>query len=122
MALLHTITHTSRIHDILFCHIPDLDKKDNTEKRCEVLLVGAEDKKVSVYHIDHDTGSSDAVEEPSLVAEMIGHTNRFVLVILFRALLAEDDAIYRIKAIRTLEIALPASSTRLSTIIPCTVS
>jgi len=114
MALLHTITHTSRIHDILFCQIP--------EKRCEVLLVGAEDKKVSVYHIDHDTGSSDVAEEPSVVAEMIGHTNRFVLIIFFRALLVEDDAIYRVKAIRTLEIALPASSTHLSTTIACTVS
>lgn len=81
MTLLHTITHSSRIHDILFCYIPDLDKSVNSEKKCEVLLVGAEDKKLSVYRIDHDTGSSDVAEEPSVVAEMIGHTNRFVLVI-----------------------------------------
>jgi protein MAK11 len=71
MTLLHTISHSSRIHDILFCHI-DLDTKG---KRGEMLFVGAEDHKVSVYHIGSDT------EVPKVVAEMVGHTNRFVVTI-----------------------------------------
>jgi protein MAK11 len=76
MTLLHTITHSSRIHDILFCCPPESHKKDNTTG--ELLLVGAEDHKVSVYRISPDTGSS-AAEGPSVIAEMVGHTNRFVL-------------------------------------------
>ncbi|KAF9473417.1 WD40 repeat-like protein [Pholiota conissans] len=89
MDLLCTITHGSRIHDIKFC--------GRVGGEGEVLLVGAEDHKVSVYDIPKD-GSA-----PKIMAEMIGHTNR-------------------VKAIQTLEIALPESSGRKSTTIACTVS
>ncbi len=64
--LLHTITHPSRIHDVKFC------KRAIGEG--EVLLVAAEDKKVSVYDLP-----SDRTQVPTVVAEMIGHTNRYAL-------------------------------------------
>jgi protein MAK11 len=78
MTLLHTITHPSRIHDILFCHTPDLDRRD--DRKGELLLVGAEDRKLSVYHIGPGTGSGAEEQQPRIIAEMIGHTSRFVVV------------------------------------------
>lgn len=65
MSLLHTITHPSRLHSVRFCKRVVGDG--------EVLLVAAEDKKVSVYDIPFDVMST-----PTIVAEMVGHTNRFV--------------------------------------------
>ena len=41
------------------------------ETKDEVLLVGAEDKKLSVYVVPYETS-----ETPFVIAEMIGHTNR----------------------------------------------
>ncbi|OBZ74165.1 p21-activated protein kinase-interacting protein 1-like protein, partial [Grifola frondosa] len=90
MDLLHTITHPSRLHDIKFC------KRIVGEG--EVLLAAAEDKKLSIYDV-----SSDADKPPTVVAEMIGHTNR-------------------VKAVDTLTIALPPSASRSSTTIVCTIS
>ncbi len=66
MDSLYSITHPSRIHDIKFCSTID--------KQSEVLLVGAEDGKVSVY------GISKSSKPPFVIAEMVGHTNRFVHV------------------------------------------
>lgn len=63
MILLHTITHGSRIHDVEFC------KHVNGEG--EVLLVAAEDKKVTVYGI-----SPDPETAPRAIAEIIGHDSR----------------------------------------------
>ncbi|THG98769.1 hypothetical protein EW026_g3486 [Hermanssonia centrifuga] len=90
--LLHTITHPSRIHDVKFC------KRAIGEG--EVLLVAAEDKKVSVYDLP-----SDRTQVPTVVAEMIGHTNR-------------------VKAVDMLHIALPSisDSPRTSTTIVSTIS
>jgi protein MAK11 len=94
MALLHTITHPSRLHDVKFC------KRANGQG--ELLLAGAEDKKLSVYQIPDDPESTDP---PPIIAEMVGHTNR-------------------VKAVETLLIALPKSSKskRASTTIVCTIS
>ncbi|KZS94471.1 WD40 repeat-like protein [Sistotremastrum niveocremeum HHB9708] len=78
MALLHTITHPSRLHDLRF-HILSQDR--------EVLLVAAEDKKVTAYALPSDTK-----QPPTIVAEFIGHTNR-------------------VKSIDTLEVALPMKKT-----------
>lgn len=39
-----------------------------------MLLVGAEDKKLSVYLVPSETS-----ETPCVIAEMIGHTNRYAL-------------------------------------------
>jgi protein MAK11 len=75
MKLIHTITHPSRIHDILFA------KRVMGEG--ELLLVAAEDKKVTIYDI-----SSDPDCPPSIISEMMGHENR-------------------VKAVDTLSIALP---------------
>ena len=66
MALLHTFPHGSRIHDFRFC-----TRRDGRE----LLLVAAEDKRVSVYLLDQD-------ELPSLspwpiVATLVGHQNRY---------------------------------------------
>jgi protein MAK11 len=62
MDLLYTITHRSRIHDLKFC------SRVGTEG--EILLVGAEDHKVSIYDIPKESGT------PTVIAEMTGHTNR----------------------------------------------
>ncbi|KAH7910234.1 WD40-repeat-containing domain protein [Hygrophoropsis aurantiaca] len=96
MVLRHTITHPSRIHNIRFCN--------RAHAAGEIMLVAAEDKKVSIYDIpeDHDT-------LPTIIAELVGHTNR-------------------VKAVEMLQIALPPSknqtseSIKSSTTIACTVS
>lgn len=64
MKLLQTITHRSRLHDIRFCKRVVGDG--------EVLFAAAEDKKLSVYEV-----SSDPEIIPKLVAELIGHENRY---------------------------------------------
>ncbi|KAH9926918.1 WD40-repeat-containing domain protein [Fomitopsis serialis] len=89
MQLRHIINHPSRLHDVKFC------KRVNGEG--EVLLVAAEDKKVSIYDLP-----SDPEKAPSIIAEMVGHSNR-------------------VKAIEILAIALP-SSNRPSTTIVSTIS
>lgn len=61
--MLYTVTHPSRIQDVKFVQHP--------ETKDEVLLVGAEDKKLSVYAVPLATS-----ETPFVIAEMIGHTNR----------------------------------------------
>ncbi|TFK39731.1 WD40-repeat-containing domain protein [Crucibulum laeve] len=90
MALLHTIKHSSRCHDVKFV------KRVNGDG--DVMLVGAEGKKLTVYEV-----SADQDKEPKIIAEMVGHENR-------------------VKAVQTLDIALPAASGRTSTTIVCTVS
>ncbi|THV02558.1 WD40 repeat-like protein [Dendrothele bispora CBS 962.96] len=98
MSLLHTINHPSRIQDITFC--APVGSKE------EILLVGAEDKKVSVYTVPSSVDQEpDPLNPPKVIAEMIGHSSR-------------------IKAIQTLTIALPPSPTsnRSSTTIMSSVS
>ncbi|KAF7345369.1 Glycosyltransferase family 39 protein [Mycena venus] len=90
MNLIHTITHPARLQDVKFC------KRVNGEG--DVLLAGAEDKKLSIYDV-----SNDPEKPPRIIAEMTGHANR-------------------VKAVDTLSIALPAASGRASTTIVCTVS
>ena len=65
MDLLHTITHPSRVHDIKFCK--------RVVGSGELLLVGAEDRKLTVYDIP-----ADHTKPPTVIAEMVGHTNRYV--------------------------------------------
>jgi len=60
---LHTINHPSRLHDVRFCK--------RVVGEGEVLLVAAEDKKLSVY--DMSNGSEGT---PTMIAVMIGHSNR----------------------------------------------
>ncbi|KAJ7065374.1 WD40-repeat-containing domain protein [Mycena amicta] len=91
MDLIHTIQHPSRLQDVIFC------KRVNGEG--ELLLVGAEDKKLSVY----DMSSTDPEKPPRIIAAMTGHDNR-------------------VKAVQTLSISLPGESSRASTTIVCTVS
>lgn len=64
MILLHSINHPSRLHDVKFCKSSD-DSQD-------FLLVAAEDKKLSIYR---NVTIQDAT--PVVIAEMIGHTNRY---------------------------------------------
>lgn len=93
MVLHHTITHPSRIHTIRF------SKRVNGSG--ELLLVGAEDKKLSIYDIP-----DDPEKMPTVIAEMTGHSNR-------------------VKAVEILPLALPRSTKAnapLSTIILCTAS
>lgn len=61
--LLHSIKHPSRIHDIKFCR--------RVAGEGEILLVAAEDKKVTIYDVP-----VDAENPPIIIAEMVGHSNR----------------------------------------------
>ncbi|KAF8892163.1 WD40-repeat-containing domain protein [Infundibulicybe gibba] len=91
MVLIHTINHPSRLHDVRFCKRPQADG--------EVLLAGAEDKKLTIYDV-----SNDPEKIPIIIAYMIGHSNR-------------------VKAVQTLEIALPNFfPNHKTTTIVCTVS
>ncbi|KAF8166581.1 WD40-repeat-containing domain protein [Mycena galopus ATCC 62051] len=95
MNLLHTITHPSRLQDVKF-----VARVNGTG---DVLLAGAEDKKLSIYEL-----STDPEKPPRIIAEMVGHENR-------------------VKSISTLPIALPPSPSsgpndRTSTTIVCTAS
>ncbi|KAJ7663795.1 WD40-repeat-containing domain protein [Mycena polygramma] len=90
MNLIHTINHPSRLQDVKFV------KRVNGDG--DVLLAGAEDKKLSIYNV-----STDPENRPRIIAAMIGHENR-------------------VKAVQTLAIALPAASGRESTTVVCTVS
>ncbi|KAI0642016.1 WD40 repeat-like protein [Trametes meyenii] len=90
MELLHSITHPSRLNDIRFCK--------RTDGEGELLLAGGEDKKLSVYDVP-----KDHTKVPSIIANMIGHTNR-------------------VKAVDTIQIALPEGANRPSTTLVCTIS
>ncbi|PPQ65173.1 hypothetical protein CVT24_011036 [Panaeolus cyanescens] len=111
MDVLHSISHTSRIHDVKFV-LPVGVESTDSPSTSELLLVGAEDKKTTVYEIH--TSADERTKKPRVVAELVGHTNR-------------------IKAIETIQIALPPSpspTTSSSTTTPsptkttiaCTVS
>lgn len=64
MELLNTISHPSRIHDVRFCRKVD-------DKSSELLLVGAEDKKVTIYDLERGDDTSLPV-----IGELVGHENR----------------------------------------------
>ena len=63
MSLLHTITHRSRVQDVRFV--------SRLKGDGELLLVAAEDKKVTIY----DMSGAESTSIP-IVAELVGHTNR----------------------------------------------
>ncbi|KAI0358180.1 WD40 repeat-like protein [Trametes cingulata] len=90
MELLHSITHPARLQDIKFCKRADGDG--------ELLFAGGEDKKLSVYDVP-----KDRTKIPTIIAEMVGHTNR-------------------VKAVDSIRIALPEGSSRPSTTLVCTIS
>ena len=108
MELLHSITHPSRLHDIKFCK--------RVEGEGELLLAGAEDKKLSVYDVPEDR-----TKPPTVVAEMVGHTNRSVFTLPFCAPLA-DGTTTSVKAVDTIHVALPEGASRPSTTLVCTIS
>jgi len=75
MSLLQSVTHPARVHEILFCK----GLKDQ-----EVLLVAAEDKKVTLYALptiaiadeeDEEAEKSDATTLP-IIGYLSGHLNR----------------------------------------------
>ncbi|KAG6918378.1 hypothetical protein DXG01_015030 [Tephrocybe rancida] len=118
MDLIHTIKHASRLHDVRFCK--------RVEGEGELLLAAAEDKLLSVYDI-----SPDPAQTPKIITVMTGHGNRHVLQFPPNgvASLILVCLRCRVKAVQTLDIALPpapASPTetpsRGSTTIACTVS
>jgi len=107
MTLIQTIPHPSRIHDFAFCLRSHASSPDD-----ELLLVAAEDKKISVYmcqpSVDASPKPSNDESNPSdtdilpdaerddksqycIVAELVGHENR-------------------VKAIDILRISVPSSS------------
>ncbi|KAF9269228.1 WD40 repeat-like protein [Marasmius fiardii PR-910] len=79
MTLIHTTTHPSRLHDGKFSLRAD--------GKSEVMLIGAEDKTVSIYDVP-----KDQEHPPKIIGRMVGHSNR-------------------IKAIETLTISLPQKDT-----------
>ncbi|KAI8996465.1 WD40 repeat-like protein, partial [Trametes punicea] len=89
MELLHSITHPSRLHDVKFCRRVDGG---------ELLFAGGEDKKLSVYDVP-----KDRTKAPTIIAEMVGHSNR-------------------VKAVDWIEVALPEGASRQSTTVVCTIS
>ena len=67
MTLLHTIAHASRLHDVKF--------SPRASGGGELLLAGAEDKKLAVY---------DVSSPPRLIAELIGHERRYGNCVMMR--------------------------------------
>ena len=65
MALLHTLNHASRVHDVKFF------RPTNAGRELDFLLVAAEDKKVTIYEL-----CDNADTAPRPIAELVGHTNR----------------------------------------------
>ncbi|KAG9313177.1 WD40-repeat-containing domain protein [Chiua virens] len=95
MVLRHTVSHPSRIHSLRFF------KRVNGDG--ELLLVAAEDKKVSIYQLPEDPESP-----PTIIAELVGHSNR-------------------VKAVEPIVIALPktvskSEDAQQTTTIVCTIS
>ncbi|KAI0367580.1 WD40 repeat-like protein [Pilatotrama ljubarskyi] len=90
MDLLHSITHPARLQDVKFCKRVDDDG--------ELLFAGGEDKKLSVYDVP-----KDRTKVPTIIAEMVGHSNR-------------------VKAVDSIRIALPEGSSRRYTTVVCTIS
>ncbi len=66
LALLHTLEHASRIHDVKFAQRVDGEG--------EVVLVAAEDRKTTVYEVTPDSGTFLRA-----IAYLVGHGNRYVL-------------------------------------------
>jgi hypothetical protein len=78
MTLLHSITHTARIHDVLLV-------KDPSDASKSILLIAAENKKVTAYSLppqstrdEDDEEDEDEAEKlpPVVFAEFVGHANR----------------------------------------------
>jgi hypothetical protein len=78
MTLLHSITHTARIHDVLLVEDPSDASKS-------ILLIAAENKKVTAYSLppqstrdaDYEEDEDEAKKLPPVVfAEFVGHANR----------------------------------------------
>lgn len=65
LALLHTLEHSSRIHDVKFAQ--------RVDGGGEVILVAAEDKKTTVYEVSPDSGTFLRA-----IAYLVGHGNRYV--------------------------------------------
>lgn len=112
MALLKTVTHSSRVHDLCFCKCGgDGDK--------EVLLVAGEDKKVVIY----DMAGGDDTTLP-IVGALVGHQNRHVALewVSFCMHLFQS---FRVKAVNIITVALPSSTPLTptsSTTLACTIS
>jgi protein MAK11 len=110
MVLRHTITHPSRVHTVQFSR--------RVNGSGDLLLVGAEDKKLSIYDIPDDLDKM-----PTIIAEMTGHSNRYVYHSHLQSLFLR--CLSSVKAVEILRVALPHSTKEnaaLSTIIVCTVS
>ncbi|KAL0576232.1 Protein mak11 [Marasmius crinis-equi] len=94
MTLIHTTNHPSRLHDAKFTL--------RVDGKGEVLLIGAEDKTVSIYDVP-----TDQEHPPKIIGKFVGHTNR-------------------IKAMETLSVTIPQAEENTtspkSTIIVSTVS
>jgi protein MAK11 len=105
LAILHTLEHSARIHDVKFAQ-----KVDGSG---EVVFVAAEDRTTTVYGVHPD---SSTLLRPT--ARLVGHGNRYDLDFLDNSLLKLGS----VKAIDTMRIALPSTSTRQSTTILSSVS
>jgi protein MAK11 len=114
MSLLYSVTHAARIHDILFV-------EEGKESKHSVLLVAAENKKVSAYlvlssppqpEIQEDNDDEEEVSTLKVFAECIGHSNRRVESSLLPLSVKLTSCARRVKALASLCMALPVSPTQ----------
>lgn len=85
--MIQSIQHPSRIQDVRFSRHPLASDTDSGVDANELLFVAGEDKKITVYassnsHPASSENDDDETGEPvsnySVVAELVGHTNRYV--------------------------------------------
>jgi protein MAK11 len=97
----HTLEHSSRIHDVKFAQ--------RVDGQGEVVLVAAEDKRTTVYEVSSDSGAFVRA-----IAYLVGHGNRYVHRVSQRC---PAQMSYSVKAIDTQKITLPSITRRSTTIL-----
>jgi protein MAK11 len=65
LEIIYTIKHQSRLNEAMFCRCIGRDS--------DVLLIGGEDKVVSIYNVPTGPEAS-----PKVIATLVGHTNRYI--------------------------------------------
>ncbi len=102
-----TITHTKRLHDLIFTTVPNSPNSENSDEELQILLTGTEDGKVLVYEMrpelaveedeeeDDDEEQEDAegtgkAKSMRLRGVFGGHSNRSVLLLRKRSCCGAD--------------------------------
>lgn len=87
-------------------------------------MVSAEDKKTTIYAqtslsstSEEDSDESEQHNSYSVIAELVGHLNRFALLSTYHSPKYSPNFKYRVKSIDTLRITLPTSPPSTTTIL-----